>query len=336
MKRSFKHLSLLEREKLYGGIKEGRSLRDIARDLGRDHTSLSREIKNNTKYGKSYLPCLAHKRALRVGNRQRYHAPLKSPEVFLYVRQHLRSPYFWTPEMIAGRINLDIKGVSVCVETVYGYIYSRTARRDKLWEYLPSGRKKRRRRKSGRKVQNEGKVPNALSIDLRPKSIERRQVPGHWETDNVEGVRTSKPTLSVSQERMMRFTFMTRVVNQTAKVKTQALARRFKPLPEELRLSITQDNGKENYGHEETKRELGTEMYFCHAYHSWEKGGVENRNRVIRRFFPKGTDFTDVSDEEVAKVEYIVNSMPMKCLGFATPHEKMDQLMLKLSSAKST
>ena len=134
----------------------------------------------------------------------------------------------------------------------------------------------------------------------------------------------------------MRFTFITRVINQTAKVKTQALTKRFKSLPGELRLSITQDNGKENYGHEETKQELGTEMYFCHAYHSWEKGGFENRNLVIRRFFPKGTDFNLVSDEEVSKVEYIINSMPMKCLGFAKPCEKMDQLMLKLSQTRST
>src|SRR3990167_8663611 len=113
MKRSFKHLSLLEREKLYGGIREGRSVREMAIELDRNHTSLSRELKNNTKYGRAYVPCLAQRRAERVGFRQRHHAPLKSPEVFLYVRQHLRSPFFWTPEMIAGRMGLDIKGASV-------------------------------------------------------------------------------------------------------------------------------------------------------------------------------------------------------------------------------
>lgn len=335
MKRSFKHLSLLEREKIFGWKKMGLSNREIGRRLNRHHTSIGREIKNNAKHGKAYFPCLAQKRSLRIGDRQRHHAPLKSPEIFLYVRTHLRSPFFWTPEMIAGRIGLDIKESSVCLETVYSYIYSRGARQDKLWEYLPSGRKKRKK-KHGRRVQNKGRVPNALSIDLRPKRIDKRKEVGHWETDNVEGPRPSKPALSVSQERVVRFTFMTRVINQTSKVKTQALTKRFKSLPQKLRLSITQDNGKENYGHEETRQELGAEMYFCHAYHSWEKGGVENRNRVVRRFFPKGTDFTLVSDEEVAKVEDIINSMPMKCLGFRTPYEKMDQLMLKLSSAKST
>lgn len=335
MKRSFKHLSLLEREKLYGGLKSGRTLREIAAELDRDHTVLGRELKRNTKYGQEYLPCLAQKRAERVGFRQRCHAPLKSSEIFLYAREHLRRPFYWTPQVISGRIGIDFKGSSVGIETIYRYIYSRPARRDELWQYLPSGHKKRRR-KTGRKVQNKGKVPNALSIDLRPRIVGKRKVPGHWETDNVAGPRPSKPALSVSQERVVRFTFMTRVVNQTARVKTQALTKRFKLLPEELRLSITQDNGKENYGHEETKQRLGTQTYLCHAYHSWEKGGVENRNRVIRRFFPKGTDFAEVSDEEVAKVEYIINSMPMKCLGFATPYEKMDQLILKLRRTRST
>ena len=249
--RTFSHLSLLEREKIFGWKKIGLSNREIGQRLNRHHTSISREIKRNTKYGRTYYPCLAQKRSLRIGDRQRHHAPLKSSEIFLYVREHLRLPYFWTPEMIAGRIGLDIQGASVCVETVYGYIYSRTARRDKLWEYLPSGRKKRKK-KHGRKVQNKGKVPNSLSIDLRPKSVEKRKVPGHWETDNVEGPRPSKPALSVSAERVIRFTLINRMINQTSMVKTQALTKRFKSLPNELRLSITQDNGKENYGHDET------------------------------------------------------------------------------------
>lgn len=141
MIRSFKHLSLLERGLLYSEIKEDKSLREIAKDFGRGHTSLPREVNNNSKYGKAYVPCRAHKRALRVGGRQRHHTLPKDPAIFLYVRTHLRSPHFWTPGMTAGRISLGTKGVSVCVETVYSYIYSRPARRDKLWEYLPTGRK---------------------------------------------------------------------------------------------------------------------------------------------------------------------------------------------------
>lgn len=331
MRKQFKHLSLLERELLFGGLKERKSLRVIAQGLGRNHGSLSRELKNNTKYGRKYLPCLAQKRAERVGTRQRYQAPLKNPEIFLYVREHLRSPHFWTPEIISGKIGLNIKGASVGVETIYRYIFSKKVRKDKLWQYLPLGRKKRQKR-NGRKVQNRGKVPNALSIDLRPKRINQRKEVGHWETDNLEGVRPEKTALSVSVERSLRLVLMTKMLNQTSAEKVRALEERLKPLPSCFKLSITQDNGKENYAHEEVKRSLGTQMYFCHAYHSWEKGGVENRNRVIRRFFPKGTDFTKVSKKEIQNVEQIINSTPMKCLRFLTPYEKMQQLMLKLKS----
>lgn len=308
-------------------------MRGVAKRIGRSHSSLVREIKKNTKFGRKYLPCLAQKRAERVGNKQRAKAPLKDPEIFLYVREHLRKPFFWTPQMIAGRIGRDLKGASLCPETIYSYIYSRPVKRDRLWEYLPSGRK-RRRKKTGRKIHRRGRVPEAISIDLRPKVIGRRQRPGDWETDNVEGIRSSKPALSVCVERLSRKVILTRVVNQTAGVKTQALAQRLKPLPEGLRLSITQDNGRENYGHRKTKQALGTQMYFCHAYHAWEKGAVENRNRVIRRFFPKGTDFSQVSQEVIQKVEDIINSMPMKCLGHLTPYEKMNQLLSKLKSKK--
>lgn len=329
--RTFKHMNLLEREKLFGWRESGISLCEIGRRLGKSHTSLSRELKRNTKWGRKYIPCLAQRRAERVGNGQRYSAPLKSPEIFLYVREHLRSPFFWTPEMISGRIGYDIREVSVGVETIYRHIYSRKARKDKLWQYLPSGRKKRRER-YGRNIQNKGKVPNALSIDLRPKSTEKRRVVGHWETDNLSGARPSRPALSVTVERTARLIIITKMRDQTAKEKTRALCGRLGRFPSKVLLSITQDNGRENYDHQETSHILGVEMFFCHAYQAWEKGGVENRNRVIRRFFPKGTDFTKIPEKSIQNVERVINSMPMKCLNYLTPYEKMQQLMTKLNS----
>lgn len=328
---SYAHLNIEERERLFGWRKGGVSLRDIAKGLKRNVSTVSRELKRNTRYGRDYLPCLAQKRAERVAKEQRYQAPLKNPEIFLYVREKLRKPYLWSPEIIAGRIKQEVKGAAINPETIYRYIYSKRGRRYKLWENLECGRQKRKR-KLGRKVHNRGKVPNALSIDLRPKYILKWRQPGHWETDNVEGIRTSKPALSVCVERSLRLVALTRLPNQTAKAKTQALKRKLKSLPPELRLSLTQDNGKENYGHEETGKELGMAMYFCHAYHSWEKGSVENRNRKIRRFFPKGTDFTGVSEDEIAAVEYYLNNRPMKCLDYSTPYEKMQQLLSKLQS----
>lgn len=321
---SFKHLNLEERENLFLWREFGISYREIGKRLGRDHKTISEEIKRNTKYGKKYFPCNAQKRAVRIGNKQRYKAPLSCPEVFLYVREKLR--LFWSPEIIAGRIGIDIPNASIDTETIYRYIYSKTARKYKLWRYLPLGRKKRMR-KLGRKVRNKGKVPNAVSIDNRSKIVANRKQEGHWETDNIEGIRKSKPALSVTVERSIRFHLIAKIPNQTAIIKSDTLVTQLIAFPPNLRRSITQDNGKENYAHEKTTASLGTKMYFCHAYHSWEKGTVENRNKSIRRFFPKGTDFSKVSKKEVAAVENILNNMPMKCLNFLTPYEKMSKLV---------
>lgn len=271
---SFKHLSLEEREILAIELAGGSSLRYVAKKLGRSHASLSRELRRNTQYGKTYMPCIAQKRAVRIGNKQRFKAPLKNPQIFLYVREHLRSPHFWTPQMISGRISTDIKGASISVETIYGHIYKPKNRKHRLWEHLPCGRKKRSK-KYGRKIRNNSKIPNAVSIDLRPKSIAKRKVYGHWETDNVEGPRSSKPALSVSVERLTKFVSIRKVKNMSADEKCKALNTGLSKLPQPLRLSIIQDNSSENTSHEFTSNILGTKMFFCHPYHSWEKAPLK-------------------------------------------------------------
>lgn len=328
----FKHLSLEEREIIAIELAKGNSLRSIAKKLDRSHTSLSRELKRNTKYGKTYMPCLAQKRAVRIGNKQRFKAPLKNPQVFLYVREHLRSPHFWSPEMISGRIGYDIKGASISVETIYRHIYKPSNHKSKLWEFLPCGRKKRKPKK-GRSVRNNSKIPYAVSIDLRPKSIAKRKAYGHWETDNVEGPKTSKPALSVSVERAIRFVTIRKVKNKSADEKLKALNTGLSKLPQPLRLSITQDNGSENTNHQAVAQLLGTQMFFCHPYHSWEKGSVENRNKIIRRFFPKGTDFTYVTTQQIQFVEHVLNNMPLKCLNFKKPCEIMSKVEKRLNQS---
>lgn len=327
----FKHLSISEREKIFLWYNTGLSNREIATRLKRDHRCINEEIKRNTKYGNKYSPNLAQKRAERIGISQRSKAPLKSLETYLYVREHLRPPHYWTPEMISGRIGKDIKGANISIESIYQYIYSKKARQSKLWEYLPCGRKKRRK-KYGRKVRNNGKIPNSISIDLRPKSIDKRKKPGHWETDNVEGCRSTKPALSVTVERSIRCVDLKKIKNQTSDEKVKAIRKHFSKCPPALRKSMTQDNGKENTKHELISKELGLDMYFCHAYHSWEKGSVENRNRVVRRFFPKGTDFTRVTNKEIEYVQQVINNMPLKCLNYDKPSERMSQLMSKFNS----
>jgi len=329
----FKHLDLVEREKLYGYLKEGLSLRQASQKLGRNHTTVSRELKRNTRYGRVYLPCLAEKIAARVGFNQRWRAPLKDPLIFLYVREHLRD--LWSPEQIAGRLQIDHPDFSIDKETVYRYIYHRRNLREKLWQYLTLIRKKRRKQ-HGRAVKRSGKISKAVSIDLRPKRIERRKTVGHWETDNMEGIRSDRTVVSVSVERRIHTTLLSQLKSKKASEKTRALTQRMKNLPGSLLKTVTADNGSENSGHETISQRLGVNFYFCHPYRSWEKGTVENTIGRIRRFVPKGISIDNLSEEYLRLIEERMNNTPRKCLGFRTPYEKMEEELLKVSLKATT
>lgn len=323
--KKFKQLSLIEREILYGGLKQGLSLREIGRRLKRDHTSLSDELKRNIRYGNCYfgnlyLPCKAQALAEKRNLKQRQKAPLKNPKVFVYVRRKLRSGV--SPETIAGRLPIDHPGEHIDDETIYRYIYSKGMKRYKYWQYLTLRRKKRMK-KDGRKVKRDGKIPGSISIDLRPKEVDMRNTLGHWETDNVIGKQTDKTALSVTVERLTRITIITKLKNRSAAAKTAALVSRLGKLPTQTRLTITTDNGKENSYHKELTGVLGTDVFFCHAYHSWEKGTVENTNGRIRRYIPKGVSIDAIADKQIRMIERKLNNTPRKCLGYLTPNETM-------------
>ena len=324
--KKFKHLNLEEREKLYALKEQGLSLREVGRRLGRDHTSLSDELRRNAKYGVPYIPCKAQIKADKRGIKQRTRAPLKEPLIFLYVREHLRKPFYWTPEQIAGRLKLDHPGKSIVVETIYAYIYLRKNRRYKLWEYLTLGRKKRME-KGGRTVHRESRIKGAVSIDLRPEEVSLRQTPGHFETDNLGGKATDKTALSVTAERLARLVLLSKLKDRSAHTKSQALIKKLSPYPKRVRKTITEDNGLENTNHQQIANTLAMDVFFCHSYRSWEKGTVENSNLRLRRFIPKGTSMDLVSQNQIKQIEIIMNSTPRKCLGYLTPYERMDQLI---------
>lgn len=325
MKRIYKHLSLEEREKYFVWKGQGVTLREIARRLGRSHSTFSREPKRNAKYGKSYLPCRAQKAANRRGEKQRRRAPLKSPLIFLYVRKHLREDQ-WSPEQIAGRLRIDYPGFTVDDETIYRYIYLPRNKKYNYRRYLTLRRKKRMK-KFGRKVKRDSRIPNAVSIDLRSKLVLRRKQPGHWETDNMEGKRSDQTTVSVTVERVTRYSQLVKLKNHKSETKITAVRERIIALPEFFRKTMTADNGAENTNHGVLTSQTNMAVFFCHPYHSWEKGGVENMNGRIRKFIPKGTSVDSISKEQIAYLEWKLNSTPRKCLLFLTPYEKMVQII---------
>jgi transposase, IS30 family len=317
--KKYVQLTEVERERIFKLLQQGKSQRYIGRKLKRDHTTIGDEIRRNTKYGKAYSPHQAQKRAVRVGTRQRRRGPLKTPPVLLYVRTHLRKRY--TPEQIQGRLKVKYptdKDMNITPEAIYQYIYSTARLRRDFVKYLPRAQHKRRKQ-MGRSVQRMPKIKGATPIDLRPLAVDKREEVGHYETDLVEGDRSTGIALSVTVERKSRYTILSKVPDKTAGEKTKALKMRLDKLPQRLKRSITIDNGGENTG----CADWGIQVYACHPYHSWEKGSVENMNGRIRVTIPKGTDFSTYTDKDIQALEDRLNNTPRKCLGYLTPKEAL-------------
>lgn len=326
--RIYHHLTLEEREKFFAWKESGESLREIARRLDRSHSSFSRELKRHTKYGKKYLPCLAQRRADKWAASQRYKAPLKCPEIFLYVREHLRKPYCWSPEQIAGRLSLDHPKCSIDDETIYRYIYSqRTKTRGmKLWRYLTLHRKRRMKR-YGRKVKTCGKLPMALPIEERTKEANIRREAGHWETDNVGTIKTDRTGISATVERKTRVIRLRKLSDLKAVTKRKVLVAQLKKENILFRKTMTIDRGSENSEHEEFTRRTTMPVYACNPYHSWEKGSVENGIGRLRRFVLKGSSVDQLTQQDLDAIEKVMNNTPRKILGYLTPNEMFERIL---------
>jgi len=326
--KKYQHLNLEERETLRVGLEKGESLRKIAKKLGRSHTTVAREIqRNQLKQGKDqgqYIACKAQIKADKRGRLQRTKSPLKEPFIFLYVRTHLREGN-WSPEQIAGRLTLEYPEYSINHETIYRYVYSKSVRnRYKLWRYLTLKRK-RRMSKGGRSVKRPSRL-GAPIIDLRPEEVNTRMIPGHWETDNMNGVKTDHTSVSVTVDRKLRYTSLVKVTLDSQS-KSDAVVDGLLFLPEFLRQTLTFDNGPENALYQATAEKLKVSPFACHPYHSWEKGTVENTVGRVRRFIPKKTSVDQVTPEYLLLIQNKLNNTPRKCLGFKTPKEAMQEAL---------
>lgn len=327
-KRHYRHLSLTERVEIYALFCQGISLRDIAKKIDRDVGTISRELsRNKSRCDLPYIPTKAHENATKRAVKQRSKAPLKNPEIYLYVREKLRDEE-WSPEEIGGRIKLDKPGLSVCHETIYQYIYGK-GKTDQLWKHLEMQRKKRKHIKSRgvREEKKVSKIPGAVSILERSSCVNKRKTEGHLETDLMEGTRQEKTVLSVEVFRKTRYTQLTKLPNKKAKTKQKAMVKKLKMVrsleksQSPILRSITTDNGSENTNHMQISKTLKTDIYFCQPYHSWEKGTVENTIKRMRRFIPKRTPLSQFTNIQIQWLENKLNNTPRKCLGYQTPNE---------------
>lgn len=319
MPKPYKHLSQQEREQLAHLYWEGKSLGEIAQALGRNKSTISRELsRNKAPQHNRYTPCRAHARACERKTRANTHERLKNELIRQYVRKSLAKG--WSPEQIAGRLPNDHPGHSINHEAIYQYIYHRqNPHRMEMINQLRRAHKKRRSKGIGRK-ERKTKIPNRIPIDARPKSVENRNHYGHWEGDSLIS-RKSKAALNTLIERKSRLVLITKLDRKGAAETNKAVIRRLKKLPATGRRTLTLDNGTENAKHENLTANLGIKCYFAHPYASWERGANEHANGLIRWYLPKGTDFSKIDKDQIAQIEYLINSRPRKCLGYKTPLE---------------
>jgi IS30 family transposase len=319
MPKPYKQLSQSEREYLASLFSEDHSLGDIAKALGRSKSTISREFARNSPPERlRYTPCRAHARACERKTTANTHERLKNDFIRQYVKDGLEQG--WSPEQISGRIRIDHPGNFINHEAIYQYIYHpRNPNRLEMINLLRRAHKKRRNKSIGRK-ERKTKIPNRIPIDARPKSVENRRRYGHWEGDSLIS-RKSKAALNTLTERKSRLVLITKLPRKGAAETNKAIINRLKKLPANGRQTLTLDNGTENAKHEQLSAKLGIKCYFAHPYSSWERGTNENLNGLIRWYLPKGTDFSKIAPEQIALIEYLLNSRPRKCLGYKTPLE---------------
>ena len=319
MHKKYRHLSRDERGKVMYLSMWGKNALQIAVLLGRDRSTISRELRRNiSPYQDYYTDESAQLRADRRRKAASRRYRLKNERIRDYVLAKLKSG--WSPELISGRIELDLSGCTISHEAIYQYVYHPdTPDRDELIKRLCRSHRRRRKRSSGRRRRN-GCIPNRVGIEKRPAAVESRRQFGHWEGDSLVSSRNSVALYSLV-ERKTRLLRLSRVWRRDSKKTAAVVIKRLGPLPKGAKRTLTLDNGPEHARHEKIAGAIGIRCYFCDPYSAWQRGTNENINGLIRRYFPKRTDFSRLTRAEIKRVESAINTRPMKCLGFRTPQE---------------
>jgi len=330
--KTYKRLCFREREEISRRWYAGETKTDIANMLGRDTSTISREIKR----GNFILQFLPNNYRAEDGElcaslrRQMPKKPRKldaDKQLRNYVFEKLK--LYWSPEQIAESLKRDYPEdttMRISHESIYSYIYvlPRGSLRKELKAYLRQ--KKRQRGNYKKRHEKQGQIPDMISIEERPKEVEDRTVPGHWEGDLIVG-KNHQSALGTLVERTTRTTILVPLKNKDAVSVRKAFTREAKRIPQQMRLSMTYDRGKEMAQHKLFTKDTKMKVYFAHPYSSWERGTNENTNGLIRQFFPKGTDFRKVSKYQIKKAQHLLNGRPRKILDWQKPYEVFKELL---------
>lgn len=318
----YKQISSNERDLIAVLKSSGWSNKSIAKKLKRSAATIGREIKRNRSGNGYYVSISAQAKVDKRKQLARSRHPLKHPELFAWIIGKLQ--FGWSPEIIAGRLKKRHGKKVIAAETIYTFVYSDhpKARELKLWEYLPR-HKRRRTRKDGRKTKKIS-IPGRISIHDRPARVLTRTQAGHWEGDSMEG-KAHKGGLHVEIERVTRLILAQKIGNIDSPETIRVQYKLFGKIPPTLRKTVTMDNGKENYLHQQLAS-IGIQSFFADPYSAWQKGSVENAIGIIRRYFPKGTDLMNIDQEEIDEVVREINNRPRKILDYSTPQEVYNTL----------
>jgi len=320
-------LGAKEREQIYQGKTSGWTITKIATRIGRPKSTVSRELSRNTSPDGHYQLLKAEQAAQDRARRPKQ-AKLASPDtaLFRFVADNLEAHL--SPEQITHQLILeypDDKEMRVCPETIYQavYVHAKGQLKLEIDKALRSGRTARKPHTTGEARRPRFKDDMA-SIHDRPEEVEHRDIPGHWEGDLILGSVASRSAVATIVERVFRYTMVAPLPDgHTADQTEAAIVPLFTGLPNQLRGTLTWDQGSELANHLHITAQTGVKVYFADPHSPWQRGTNENTNGLLRQYLPKGTDLSVNTDEQVASFATSLNSRPRKALGWLTPAEAL-------------
>ena len=324
-RRSRLALGLSEREEISRGVAEGRSMREIASSIQRAPSTVSREIGRHGGWA-TYRAAEADRRAWDHARRPKPCRLAVQGRLQKLVAQKLSLN--GSPEQIAGWLKRrypGTEGMQISHETIYRslFVQARGVLKKELVAHLRTRRMIRRSKKSRTRGQGRGQIIDAVSIRERPAEVEDRAVPGHWEGDLLSG--SNHTHIATLVERQSRFTMLVKVQSKDTRTVVRALAKQVQRLPAELRRSLTWDRGLEMAAHKEFSIATDVHVYFCDPQSPWQRGTNENTNRLLRQYFPKGTDLPVCSQADLNRTARQLNQRPRKTLAFRSPVEVLNE-----------
>lgn len=336
---TYTRLSAKEREEISRGLAQGYTLGEIARLLGRETSTISRELSRLNYSSKYYRATFAQEMADDKRNHRTSNKLLVNEKLRDYVHQKILTDH-WSPQQIAARLKLEYPNdmdMRASHETIYTYVFclARGSLKKELKAALRQHKTKRgRSRQESQQKRTANRIPDLVSIEERPKEVEDRIIPGHWEGDLIMG-KGNHSALGTLVERTTRTVILVPVESKQAEHVAGRFAEELQTLPQQMKLTLTYDRGSEMARHKLFTEQTKMQVYFADPQSPWQRGTNENTNGLIRQFFPKSTEFRSLSRAEIKHVQDLLNGRPRKALEYRTPYEALSQLLAEKGEAQA-